>query len=809
MNKIQISYQWIKLLVLAGILALGLAGCAKEGPAGAAGEPGPGVAPLAGSTELNFTITGVTIPTTGADAGKPTVNFSVTNQDGVAVAGFADGDLRFNIAKLVPGSGGAPSKWQNYINRVSVGLTHAYQERGTTSGAVFTDNKNGTFSFKFATDITNAPCPGLCTEADGVTPLDVSYQPTLTHRVAIQQGNRNLPTNNATYDFVPAGGSVTFTRDIVKTETCNQCHNQLAMHGGTRIDTKLCVTCHNPGTTRQGKIGTVSEDVTMDFKSLIHKVHRGSELPSVVAGGDFGVNGYTGSLVTFSDVVFPFSAVSLGDTRACAKCHTGSAGPFQTADGDNWKNQPSKVACSSCHDDVYFGNSPTKAYQTVSHITASGNTASADPTDAQCGQCHGTGQVADVEVKHDLPNLLKAAGQNYVFNIRTVTQTGQTESPIITFSVDDSLGTPYDLQTETTLTNSSASLSMLFGWNNVDENNAGNGKNLGQPININVKGCSGTGITWDSGTKICTVTASALTTPFTIPASMTGSGRVAIYGRAGVAIDADADPTTADTIERVRVKAVYKDYSITDGVTPTPRRQVVSIDSCAKCHDQVSLHGDSRTNEPGLCIMCHNPNATDFNRRRPYDVNGFPDPTLTADLKAEEAIDFKRLIHGVHAGEKPPGGHGIREAGLIVYGYFSAPATENPVDFGHVRFPGIIKDCTTCHLPGTYELTGKWEVPTLSGILGSTTRAAPDPTEATLTLAQQLATPDDDENISPTAAVCSACHDGIVAKSHMTLNGAQFGVTQAALDLYDPLEACAICHGPGRVADVKVMHGVQ
>ena len=135
----------------------------------------------------------------------------------------------------------------------------------------------------------------------------------------------------------------------------------------------------------------------------------------------------------------------------------------------------------------------------------------------------------------------------------------------------------------------------------------------------------------------------------------------------------------------------------------------------------------------------------------------------------------------------------------MVYGY------SGPADFSDIRFPGIIKD-SPCHNGDSYALTGKWEVPTLSGILGSTTKTVPDPSG---TYSTELSTPVDDENISPTAAVCSACHDGVVAKSHMTLNGAQFDVTQDTLNLYNPLEACAICHGPDRIADVKVMHGVN
>jgi hypothetical protein len=43
----------------------------------------------------------------------------------------------------------------------------------------------------------------------------------------------------------------------------------------------------------------------------------------------------------------------------------------------------------------------------------------------------------------------------------------------------------------------------------------------------------------------------------------------------------------------------------------------------------------------------------------------------------------------------------------------------------------------------------------------------------------------------------------------MQLMGALFSATQATINAGATLEACAICHGPGRSADVKVIHRVK
>src|ERR1039458_10386977 len=122
MSKHRSSYRWIGLVrqggrpkvgttrrggdffrgVAVGLLALALAGCGGSGggtaAAGAGATPGgvaTNTAALTASTALTTTITGVSINS------PPVVNFTVTNQAGVGMAGLTAADLRFNIAKLV------------------------------------------------------------------------------------------------------------------------------------------------------------------------------------------------------------------------------------------------------------------------------------------------------------------------------------------------------------------------------------------------------------------------------------------------------------------------------------------------------------------------------------------------------------------------------------------------------------------------------------------------------------------------------------------------------------------------------------
>jgi len=738
----------------AGLLTLALAGCGGGGSSGGTGSAGGGGAPgsatsgtaaLAAATALNINITGVSIHS------PPVVNFTVTNQAGVGMTGIVDTDLRFNIAKLKPGTNGEPSTWQNYINRVRSGAVQGSQERSASgySFGTLVNHEDGSYTYTFATDITNPvsnPCPAPCTDADGKT-LNLSYQPGYTHRITIQQGNSAYPKASGIFDFVPSGG-VGAKRDIVLTSTCNQCHGQLTVHG-TRVDTKLCVTCHNPGSWVAGTPNT-----TVDFKVMIHKIHynnAGAQLPSVLAGTP-----YTIGSDDFSSVVFP------QDVRNCTRCHDGSL----SAQGDNWKTQPSMAACGACHDDVYFGPlpDPDKSYQTVPHP---GGVVTDNST---CVLCHGVGKVADITVAHGFPARLKAAEAKFKFNIISVTPTTAGAQPVVTFSVTDPTNgdKPYDIKADAPFTaGSTSSLSIKLGWmagNRIDIGNDDSQQDYGQPVSINAL----TDAVAGSAAGTYTVTS-----PIAIP-SGPRTLRVMMDGHPA------GDVTTSGTFsDRLRVKSVFKDFAITG--TLVARRSVVDIAKCDVCHDVLSLHGKNRTDEPGVCVVCHNPNATDRSEH-----------LASLDGKQEEAIDFKRMIHAIHAGQASNGG--FREKGLVVGTH----------DFSNVVFPGKLSNCTACHTDTSYQLTGLWSAPTANGILGSTVDTDTSATDAS-----------DNLRISPTAAVCSSCHDSAAAHAHMTSlvfgafsPGAQFSVTQAAIDGAAE-ERCSICHGPGGPKDIKVVHGVK
>jgi len=508
-------------------------------------------------------------------------------------------------------------------------------------------------------------------------------------------------------------------------------------------------------------------NTTVDFKVLVHRIHfnnAGAALPSVQAGVPNKVGNKDFSAVTFPQ-----------DVRNCTRCHDGTPSAANvTPQGDRWKTQPSKEACGSCHDDVYFGSAPdpTRPYQTKAHEggVVADNSA--------CVLCHASGKFGDakdIAIAHDKPARLKAAAARFSFNLLGIGGATPGSKPVITFSITDPTrgDAPYDIEADPAFTAANvSSLALKMGWTTTDIGNDGSGSDFGQPVSINAL------IAATPGAAAGTYT---VTSPAALPAGLAGSLRVTIEGHPA------GDVSTAGSFtDRLAVKTVFRDFAISGALVP--RRSVVDVAKCNVCHDPLSLHGGGRNNEPGACVVCHNPNATDAARR----PNASGVLTGGVDGKLEESIDFKRLIHGLHAGQADKGG--FRGKGLTVYGFGGSVN-----DFSSVVFPARLQDCATCHVGNSYQIAGTWLEPTANGILGSTVSTGASTTDAS-----------DNLRISPTVAVCSSCHDGAVAKLHMedAASGGTFAATQATLKA-SVAENCAFCHGEGRLFDVKTVHGVK
>src|SRR5699024_5865162 len=187
--------------------------------------------------------------------------------------------------------------------------------------------------------------------------------------------NATKDADSGVFQFLPAA------RDIVDVQSCNSCHDSLTMHGGSgRSQTQTCVTCHNPGNLQ------ASSGRSVDFKQLIHRLHRGANLPSEAPElaslmDDKSLRVETAT--DFTKVRFPQGPTpgSAAGITNCVKCHMGEqtqnmvqdladslgAADFNVASkmklakvtpqGDNWLAVRSVNACQACHDsNVWFAD---------------------------------------------------------------------------------------------------------------------------------------------------------------------------------------------------------------------------------------------------------------------------------------------------------------------------------------------------------------------------------------------------------------------------------------------------------------------
>jgi OmcA/MtrC family decaheme c-type cytochrome len=455
---------------------------------------------------------------------------------------------------------------------VSISFICAYIPKGQTQYVAYTTRVQTSPITNISATQANAENNGKFTQvADG------EYTYVFTARVPAGSdlgvtttigvyGSRNLTEfgldtqySNAVYHFIPNGAKVALTpRDVIKTATCNKCHDQIAFHGGSRRSVELCVLCHTPQSTDPDTGNTVN------FPVMIHKIHAGASLPSVKAGNPYTIIGFGQSVNDYSDVVFP------ADARNCFVCHDQNSGAKQaTAVFD-----ANRAACGACHDDVNFATGDK-------HVNLP------QVSDSQCTTCHiRQGELAldasiiGAHVVLNNPNAVKnqltpdTPGVN--FEIVDVADGVAGKRPTVTFTIKDNKGNDIP-------PSKMSSLSLVLAGPTTDYSSF-----VSEAVTTATGSSDGRNF-WTFANPI--------------PDTATGSYAVFIQGRQAIKVLAG---TVKETAINDSGRNKWKYFSV-DGSKVFARRKIVdTATKCNSCHSDLAFHGQNR-NDTVFCVACHNP----------------------------------------------------------------------------------------------------------------------------------------------------------------------------------------------------------
>jgi OmcA/MtrC family decaheme c-type cytochrome len=488
-----------------------------------------------------------------------------------------------------------------------------------------------------------------------------NFDPTVTTTVAVD-GNRDLTSFNlgtsyagTTFNFVPNGSPVTVTRDVIRTESCNTCHDQLAFHGGYAHGTNMCVMCHQPQN---------ADPVTgnsLDLKVMAHKIHMGSQLPSVqgtstTPGVPYQIAGFRNSISDFSNVIDP------ADPRRCEVCHSQTTGAAQAK---AFLTTPTRAACGACHDDINFA-------------TGANHPGGFQADDNQCANCHVPqgetpfdasilgAHVVENDTPATYPQNPNALISSVNVTITNVANTNAGQKPLVSFTVKDVNGKALALTDLEDLQFTLAGPTTDYGYTSF-------GSDVKTPGYVGEDGTAGK----CDGSGNCTYTFQ-----HAIPAGATGT----------FAIGAESErlenilPNTnkAQQVESGTPNQVF--YFSVDGSPVQPRRSVVAENNCNQCHVHLILHGNRRNN-PEYCVFCHNPSDTDFSQRPAGQT--------------AQTINFAVMVHRIHDGVNvvKSGGKAYKIAGFG--GSFH--------DFSGILYPAMspsgqatyTQNCSMCHTNGS------------------------------------------------------------------------------------------------------------
>ena len=702
--------------------------------------PGPGsgaAIPITSATTIVASITRVTMQ----DDGKALVELYLRDENNFSLKGLPAANIRFVLARLEPAANGASSTWHAITRRTEAfpgtpaptpadkvtgtGPTNqAYTE--TATAGVWTDKQNGVYTYTFAKSL----------QGDAEIPFDGS----LPHRVGLEiRLTPAIPSNNAIYTFTPATNQPVNEsgREIVDNDTCNACHDNLSFHGGARFDLQYCAMCH------ESYSFDAQSGNSIDLKVMIHKIHSGETLPSVEAGGFYGIFGFGNTFTDFSDDRLPAGQAQLHDLPR-GKRHRHAAGE--------------QLAPNREHGDLQLVPRQRQFRHRCEprwrrrdgrhlHVVPRSERRGGQPERRERAHVIPENEAAKrfkfEVVKVQAIKLDGSPGDTACAATTTACKVLPGEFPLVTIKVSDpATGTPYKLS-DPAFTNVIPCTPRAAGHDLQSDDGAPACACRVHDDQLHQPGAAAPRRRSRSRSTILATAAAPAGSPAAAGGAPTlnadgsyskagakplpsgligGSGASFLEGRTIVDVSATSTPEYAEVGVTSSAGVVFP---ITDG-TPVALARSWTCQRCDDCHQSLSFHGDNRNDNTDLCATCHNP---------------------------ENAA-------GADAGRRPAVGlqaHDPRHPLGATYDF-------GGLSFASVRYPGKINNCEGCHKPDTY-----YPVDPAKVFATSITRGA------------NAASPVDDIAYTPNAAICGVVpHHRAGEAAHRELNGGSFTATKNA-----------------------------
>ena len=534
----------------------------------------------------------------------------------------------------------------------------------------------------------------------------------------------------------------------------------------------------------------------------VHGAHRGKHLMAPgVAHPEYGLAADT-TLAAFTNVGFP----SMPDAeKDCAKCHA----------DDRWKSAPSRLACGTCHDNLFFDTGTLNPPRTLGTPAAGKCTSDGDcmlfgslavcdapsgscirrahpaqADDSQCTTCHSadTAGLVPIASSHEIYTRTRVPG----LQLADVMLSGATgangtfhvgDTPVFSFRLTDVNGADImDLKT-----NAALSGTLIVSGPTDDRQRV-----LG-PLTMKTSGT----LTFDSGTHRY-----SYTPPTPIPAlaiapynsdpskfsRATTPGTYTLFAYINETVTVSTTPLSVTARDAGSATIDFK-LGVDAPVRP---RQVVSQGACDSCHVALQLHGGSRR-VATACSTCHTRGALDRGVgskgnacKVTADCGGGAAGwetcqsgtcVIVTDPTPAQAIYFPVLIHDIHYARKRGG---YAERNNLVPGTLNVIGFNNGAnDFSEVLLPQDVRNCTKCH----------------SDAGGTCSASAP----CGVGQACVGGTCQNQSWIEPSSVVCLSCHDDAAATGHAAL----MTWTDASGNL---VETCTVCHGQNDQFSVAKVH---